>query len=103
MNTGIMAMIQGKELVVLEISICYTDCQLELVLKGLFNKTSFIVCFYNVSRINIQMLSNPMVIHGFEIVCNKQEGWDRDSNYMVHDFEDNCISFFCEKIEGYEI
>ncbi|MBR5773581.1 MAG: hypothetical protein IKY44_01890 [Clostridia bacterium] len=87
--------IQGKAIQLMYFSVSDKNDELEVVLKVYSSGRSFKLVFYNVSRLFIQNLSIPMIISGFEIICNKEKGWDKDSMYSVHDFEDDKLHFFC--------
>lgn len=67
-----------------------------------FNK-KYCAYFYNVSRFNINDMSYPMQISGFDLVSNKKIGWDKSSNYKVLDFEDDKISFYCQDFDFYDL
>ena len=99
MKKEILSVIRGKKIQILEFSLFRINDQLELILKIDFNNAILIIRFYNVSDVSIQKLSMPMEIHGFDIIDNKQRGWEKDSRYEIRDFEDASIHFFCENIE----
>lgn len=61
------------------------------------------VLFFNVSRLHISDLSYPMQICYIEAICNIEKGWDPDSNYFFHDFEDDQIRFYCQSFYVEEI
>lgn len=98
MDTNFLEGIQGEKIEIIKMTIFCVNEKIELSLSACCNNDRITMTFYNVSRLHIQNLSVPMEIHGFEIICNKQNGWERDSNYMVRDFEDGRILFFCEEI-----
>lgn len=58
----------------------------------------FVAEFWNVSSLNIQDMSFPFEISALEIVDNSQRGYQKDKRYFVNDYEDGCLSFWCEKI-----
>ena len=99
MKEEILEAIRGKKILIFELSLFSINSQIELKLKFNSNNEIFIICFHNVSRISIQELSTPMTIYGFEIISNKEKGWEPDSNYEIRDFEDGRIRFFCESFE----
>ena len=99
MKEDILKTVKGKKIRVLELSLYHAQCQIDLTLKLDCNNTIFVFCFYNVSRISIQELSLPMEIYGFEIINNKEKGWEQDSNYEIRDYEDSRIRFFCDSFE----
>ena len=41
----------------------------------------------------------PYQICGFEILDNKDRGWDKSLRYTINDFEDGMIKFYCESFE----
>lgn len=41
-------------------------------------------------------MSTPLKVHGFEIIDRSENGWEKDFQYEICDFEDDRISFFCE-------
>ena len=91
--------VQGKEFTITELMLLYENSEFNLTLKGFSNKYEVLIHCFNTSHLNIQNLSAPMQICGFEIICNKSKGWERTSNYTIHDFEENRIEFLCENIE----
>jgi len=38
-------------------------------------------------------------ISGFEIVDQKERGWEMTHRYLIRDFEDDKINFYCRSIE----
>ena len=99
MKENVIEIIRGQKVEIIELSVACSNDQINLFLSICVNGTIFDIHFYNVSRLNIQDLSTPMEIHGFEIICNKQKGWEKDSNYTIRDFEDGRINFVCEDFE----
>lgn len=80
----------------IKIILKHEDNGLVLSWKIDFKNMFFQMTFNNVSRFRIEDVSNPLEIHGFEIINHSQNGWDKDSTYEVRDFEDDHINFFCE-------
>lgn len=99
MKLDILKDIQGQPIEILEFFLNSKDLKLELSLKFYCNNITYIIVFYNVSCINIEDLSMPMQIGGFEIISNKKFGYDKSQNYKVHDFEEERICFYCEDFE----
>ena len=57
------------------------------------------VSFIGTTSLSIQYsMTPPITIHGFEIIDNKNNGWERSQRYYVHDYEDGIISFYCRDI-----
>lgn len=86
----------GNEFEISEMRLKTIDDRLELLLKISSRNTTSEVMFYNVSRFRSGELSTPLKVHGFEIIDHSQNGWEKDSQYEICDFEDDRISFFCE-------
>lgn len=103
MNEKILDKIQGKTVGILELLLNNMNDEIGLSIKFSLYGEVIMIKFHNVSNINLKNISIPMEIHGFEIICNKQKGWEKDYHYKVHDFEDDCIDFFCENFECYII
>lgn len=99
MKNELLEAIQGKKIKLLNLSLLYVNERVELSVKACCDNTMLYMLFYNVSCFSANKLSKPLEIKGFEIVSNKAKGWEKDLNYTVHDFEDYCISFFCEDFE----
>ncbi len=90
---------QGKKIKILEMILKNKNDQLELSLKVYFENKILEMLFYNVSRIKMGELSVPLEVHGFEIIDNSPNGWEKDSTYEIRDFEDDYISFYCENFK----
>lgn len=102
METDYLEIINGQDIEIRELSLTCINNQLELLWKVCFNNTFFYIYFYNVSRINIRDFSYPMQIKGFEIISNKDKNWDKDSSYIIRDFEEGDLYFFCEYFDIYD-
>ena len=99
MKEEILDAVQGQKVQILKLTLSCEESQLDLILNIAFNDTICTICFYKVSGISIQELSMPPEINGFEIINNKQKGWEQDSNYEIRDFEDGRLRFFCKDFE----
>lgn len=97
MNERYWENIQGEEIQITEIDIFREDDQLTLTLRFICNEKFHLVQFHGVSRVNIDQLSFPMKIGGFEILDNAL--WDPESRYRIHDLEEEKIEFYCESID----
>ena len=86
----------GQSITITEIRLFFDNAQLKLVLAIVADKIQHILSFANVSRLYIQNISAPIEIQSLEIVDNSSLGWGRESTYLVRDFEDNMLSFYCE-------
>lgn len=82
---------------ILEMSISNKKDQLDLRLKFSSEHKVSEILFYNVSRIRITNMSPPFVIYGFEIINHTNDGWEKQLQFEIRDFEDDCIHFFCER------
>ena len=86
----------GQSITITEIRLFFDNAQLKLVLAIEADKIQHILSFTNVSRLCIQNISAPIEIQSLEIIDNSSLGWGRESTYLVRDFEDNMLSFYCE-------
>jgi len=57
------------------------------------------IIFRNVSKMKLSEVSFPFRIDGFEITDHSSRGYQKDSRYFVHDYEDGVLSFYCEAFE----
>ena len=96
MKIGQIEVFKGEKIEILEMRLKNVEDQLELAWKIYFENSIFRITFYNVSRFRVGELSVPLEVHGFEIINHSQNGWEKDSTYEIHDFEDDRIHFFCE-------
>ena len=99
MKSDVFKDIQGQQIEILEFILNRVDDQLELSLKICCNNEMYLLVFYNVSNINMDALSMPLQIAGFEIISNKNLGYDKSVSYRIHDFEENKFSFYCEDFD----
>ena len=99
MNMNILKDIQGKQIEILEFILNRANDCLELSLKICSNNKKYLFLFYNVSCVNIKDFSLPMQIEGFEVISNKELGYDKAVSYKVYDFEEDRISFFFEDFD----
>ena len=101
MSESKFAEINGKSVLVDKLSVLCENGFIELQMRCVTeeNKSLFIV-FGNISKLNLSDISYPFQICGFEIKDYNSCGYENDSRYFVNDFEDNLISFYCEKIEN---
>ena len=91
--------LQGKRIEISEMILSSKENRLELTWKiNVCDKRSTLL-FHNVSCFSINSVSVPFEIEGFEVIDHLQEGWQKDSRYEVHDYEDGKVRFFCERVE----
>ena len=95
----VMDILNNARIEILEFSISCLSDELIVLLTGRTETSTFSICFFNVSCLNLKELSVPMIIQGFEIIDNKSDGWDNCSRFFIHDFEEGTISFYCENYE----
>ena len=95
-NMERLGFFQGNKIEILEMILKNVDNELELLWKICFENALYWITFYNVSRFRIGDVSTPLEIQGFEIINHSQNGWEKDSTYEIHDFEDDRVNFFCE-------
>lgn len=102
MGSDVLKDIQGQQIEILEFILNRVDDQLELSLKISCNNKIYLLVFYNVSDINMEAFSMPLQIAGFEIISNKNLGYDKSVSYRIHDFEENKFSFYCEDFDIFD-
>ena len=102
MKKSFLSEIQGQEMWITQISIDSSDESLEMQWTIACDNCAYRIHFCNVSRLSFDYVSYPMKIGCFEMLCNVDNGWDRDSRLFIHDLDDQSISFYCEDcvIEG---
>ena len=91
--------INEKSIEIVNFHLHTEDNVLELLLNVLCDNEKYIINFHNVSCLSVNCVSFPIIIQGFEIIYNKNRGWDSIHRYRIDDYEDGLLSFFCEKIE----
>lgn len=99
MKSDVLKEIQGQQIEILEFILKRIDYQLELSLKISCNNKIYLLVFYNVSDINMEALSMPLQIGGFEIISNIKLGYEKSNRYRIHDFEEDKLSFYCEDFD----
>ena len=99
MKSDVLKNIQGQQIEILELILNRVDYQLELSLKISCNNEIYFLVFNNVSDINMEALSIPLQIAGFEIISNKNLGYDKSVSYRIHDFEEDRLNFYCEDFD----
>ena len=55
--------------------------------------------FLNVNDFILNGIGKYNQILGFEIIDNKERGWEQGYRYLVNDYENSVLQFYCEKIE----
>ena len=100
MNKSKFYEINGKSVLVDNLCVqCENGC-IELHMRCVTDENkSLSIVFGNISKLNLSDISYPFQICGFEIKDYNSYGYEKDSRYFVNDYEDNAISFYCEKIE----
>ena len=99
MNNMSIDMIQGQEIQVIEINLSVNGIGAVITMEFLLKDEVVHMIFHNVSYLNIKDFSMPYQICGFEILDNKDRGWDKSLRYTINDFEDGMIKFHCESFE----
>lgn len=99
MNMRKAEILQGNKIEISEMILRNVNNQLEMSWKISFENAFLWITFFNVSRFRIGEVSEPLEIHGFEIINHSQDGWEKDSAYEICDFEDDRVNFFCEYFE----
>ena len=92
-------MLQGQQVEVIMLCVNIEECQATLSLRCIFNDDMVNMVFKNVTNLKVQDFSVPFQICGFEILDNKNRGWENNQRYTFHDYENEVISFICEDYE----
>ena len=87
------------EMMIESISIQTENDELNIIMDIYCKNKKQSVSFYNASGISLDNLSFPIVVQGFEIIDNHQRGWEKDRRYLVHDYEDGLLQFYCREIK----
>ena len=99
MNNISIDVIQGQEIQVVELNLSVYGIESVLTMEFLLKDEVVHMIFNNVSCLNIKDFSLPHQICGFEIIDNKDRGWDKSLRYTINDFEDGRIKFYCESFD----
>ena len=91
--------IKGQCIQIIEFVLGVEEDEAYININAIVNQKSVHMSFHNVSNLEIHDISKPFQIVGFDIVDNKERGWDNSSRFYIYDFEDNKISFYCEWYE----
>ena len=68
----------------------------------LFNKVT--IMFSEVNKFDLKYFGgNCNQIMGFEIIDQKEKGWENASRYLIRDYENGRIEFTCSGIEIVEV
>ncbi len=90
--------LEWKDIEVRCIKMQVNDGHIDVNMKVNYENIDYDILFENTSRIKINIGGFPIKMFGFEIIDNKQSGWDSDSRYTIIDYEDNILKFVCEDI-----
>lgn len=52
--------------------------------------------FQNVTTLSLKEVSGVIYISGFEIIDHKEDGWNVESRFEIHDFENDELHFMCQ-------
>lgn len=86
----------NKAFIIRKILLLNEDEKLHMLWECCGQVENFSVIFHNVSRLFISNLSYPIQISYLEITCNTENGWDYESQYFLHDYEEDHIRFYCQ-------
>lgn len=91
--------LQGERIEIFEMILSGKDNKLELTWRISVGNRRIKLFFHNISCFSMNSVSVPFEIDGFEVIDHLQDGWQKDSRYEVHDYEDGKVCFFCECID----
>ena len=56
--------------------------------------------FKNITNLNLKKIGGLYnQIMGFEIIDKKNDGYEKEQRFMINDYEDGIINFFCSEIK----
>ena len=100
MNRDLFSKVDGKAILVGDFEITCNDGFLYVKMTCMTeDEEAYFMVFENVSKIKLSDISYPFQICGFEILDYSFRGYQDDSRFFVHDYENGDLSFFCEKFE----
>lgn len=100
MNNNIFSEINGKSIIIVNFEIGHNDGTLYIKMMCISeDQNAYFIVFENVSQVELREIFYPFDICGFEILDYSSRGYQNDSRFFVHDYEDGSLSFFCEKFE----
>ncbi len=104
MTLELFSALDGKAITVNSFAIDNNDGALEVRLQCVAEDgKSYLVNFENVSVLNIKSVSSPFQICGFEILDYAERGFQKDSHYFIHDYEDGALSFYYKAFKVYAV
>lgn len=104
MNGNLLSEINGKSVIVRDFTIEHDGEMLAVKMTCISeNQNACFVMFENVSDLKLSAIFYPFQICGFEIVDCSARGYQKDVRFYVNDYEEGCISFYCEKFEIFDI
>lgn len=98
--SNLISEIQGKSVFIKSLCVERTDNTLSVKMQfDVENGKSYYAVFQNVSMLKLSNVYYPFQISGFEIVDNASRGYQNDSRFLVNDFDDGDLSFYCEDFQ----
>ena len=92
--------VDGKSIIVYDFEITHNDDSLCIKMSCISeDQNAYFIVFENISKLKLSDISYPFQICGFEILDYNSRGYQSDSRFFVNDYEDETLSFFCEKFE----
>lgn len=100
MNSNLFSNINGKSITVYDFEIAHNDDSLCIKMSCISeDQSAYFIVFENVSKLKLSDISYPFQICGFEISDYSSREYQKDIRFYVNDYEDEKISFYCEKFE----
>ena len=104
MSNNLFSKVDGKSIVIGDFQIEKQDEKLHIKMTFISEEQSaYFIVFENVSMLKLLDISYPFQICGFEILDYSSRGYQKDSRFLVNDYEDGKLSFFCEKYEIFNV
>lgn len=100
MNQSLISQIDGKSIAVHDFTIETEGEALNIRMSCVDEEQkSYLILFWNVSKLKLSEISYPFTVCGFEILDYQTRGYQKDSRFFVNDYEDGTLSFYCESFE----
>ena len=100
MDNNLFSKADGKSIIIYDFEIVLNDDSLCVKMTCVSeDQNAYFIVFENVSKLKLSDICYPFQICGFEILDYSSRGYQKDTRFFVNDYEDETISFFCEKFE----
>jgi len=89
MSNNLFSKVEGKSIIVGDFQIENYNENLHIKITCISeDKNAYFIVFENVSKLKMSDISYPFQICGFEILDYSSRGYQKDSRFIVNDYED---------------